>query len=176
MIANIKIFLFCPIPYEQKPLTRYLQTKKNFLSNSNFFQNQTQATNGDYWAIGQVTIFRLLFVIAMFLILAIPFFFFSLKKIYFFFESFAIFYQPLDIFANLLGKYTVFLFLGFGFLFIFFSLLIFFRWQEIKKLFLKTRFFYEESSWFNIYCWEKPLLVMKNDRLLATQKLPTIGI
>jgi hypothetical protein len=56
-------------------------------------------------------------------------------------------------------------------IFIFAPFRLFFA-SEIQKRLKKPIVFYEEGSWFDGQVWEKPFSVIKNDRLLASQKLP----
>jgi hypothetical protein len=64
------------------------------------------------------------------------------------------------------------IFAGLGVLLVCFIAL--FRWNQLKEKFENSRLFYEESSWFDCQYWEKPLLIIKNDRLLVTQKIQPI--
>jgi hypothetical protein len=48
------------------------------------------------------------------------------------------------------------------------------RWNEVKKRLNKSRLFYEEASWYDGQVWEKPFVILKNDRLLVTQKIDPI--
>lgn len=48
---------------------------------------------------------------------------------------------------------------------------LFFRSYEIQKRLKEPNVFYEEGSWFDGQIWEKPFYVIKNDRLLASQKM-----
>jgi hypothetical protein len=47
----------------------------------------------------------------------------------------------------------------------------FFTWNQLQKRFNKARLFYEEASWYDGQLWEKPLLIIKNDRFLSTQQM-----
>jgi hypothetical protein len=49
---------------------------------------------------------------------------------------------------------------------------LFFHPKEIpmKTYLKKSRFYYEEASWFDGQYWEKPLSVIKKDRFFLTQK------
>lgn len=68
-------------------------------------------------------------------------------------------------------------FLSFSFsLIAFFYFLIFFRWYQLEKSFERSRFFYEEASWYDGQFWEKPLSLIKNDHLLLNQKIKPILI
>ena len=40
----------------------------------------------------------------------------------------------------------------------------------MKTYLKKSRFYYEEASWFDGQYWEKPLSVIKKDRFFLTQK------
>jgi len=50
----------------------------------------------------------------------------------------------------------------------------FIRWKDIKNCFLNSRIFYEEGSWYDGQIWEKPFLLIKNDKLLISQKIEPI--
>lgn len=54
------------------------------------------------------------------------------------------------------------------FLLIFFPF-SYYSWQQFQNRFLYSRFLYEEASWFDTQIWEKPLLIIKNDRFLQSQ-------
>jgi hypothetical protein len=56
----------------------------------------------------------------------------------------------------------------------FFYFLIYIQWKEMKNRFLEARIFYEEGSWYDGQIWEKPFLLIKNDRLLVSQKIDPI--
>ena len=47
----------------------------------------------------------------------------------------------------------------------------FFRWNQLKKRFQTSRFFYEEASWYDGQFWEKPVFLLKNDRFVSTQQI-----
>ena len=48
------------------------------------------------------------------------------------------------------------------------------RWNEVKKRLYQSRLFYEEASWYDGQIWEKPSIILKNDRLLVTQKIEPV--
>jgi hypothetical protein len=50
-------------------------------------------------------------------------------------------------------------------------IILFFTWNQLQKRFNKARLFYEEASWYDGQLWEKPLLIIKNDRFLSTQQM-----
>ena len=48
--------------------------------------------------------------------------------------------------------------------------------NKVKKRLNQSRLFYEEASWYDGQIWEKPFIILKNDRLLVTQKIdPVLG-
>jgi predicted PurR-regulated permease PerM len=51
---------------------------------------------------------------------------------------------------------------------------IFYRWKQVEKEFNQPRIFYEEASWYDGQIWEKPFLILKNDKLISTQKIQPI--
>jgi hypothetical protein len=65
------------------------------------------------------------------------------------------------------------LFLSSFFLFIL-LVFAFIRWKDVKKRFNQARLFYEEASWFDGQIWEKPFFIIKNDKLISTQKIDPI--
>ena len=143
MNSNIKIFLLCPVPEDQKPINAYIGLKENQLT------NWTTLSKTNY----EKKIFSLLF----FFFLSISFF-----RISFFLDMRYIFDW---IIINLLISF---------FLLFFLLLLIFFRWKQIEKDFNQPRLFYEEASWYDGQIWEKPFSILKNDRLINTQKIRPI--
>ncbi len=58
---------------------------------------------------------------------------------------------------------------GFSFLFFLtFSFVSFLLWQNIKSIsfiFRYSKIYYEESSWFDVKIWQKPIFLIKNDKL-----------
>jgi hypothetical protein len=60
----------------------------------------------------------------------------------------------------------------FSFNFCLVLLLSFFvTWTQLQKRFNQARVFYEEASWYDGQFWQKPVLVLKNDRFLSTQQI-----
>jgi len=57
---------------------------------------------------------------------------------------------------------------------IFFYFVLLWRWNQVKTRFNDSRLFYEEASWYDGQIWEKPFLLIKNDRLISTQKIDPI--
>lgn len=58
--------------------------------------------------------------------------------------------------------------------YLFFLAILFFRWTEVYRRLTETRLFYEEGSWFTIQIWEKSFFLIKNDKLISSQKLKLI--
>jgi hypothetical protein len=61
-----------------------------------------------------------------------------------------------------------------NFLVFFLYCINFIRWKEIKTRLVNSRIFYEEGSWYDGHIWEKPFLLIKNDKLLTYQKIEPI--
>jgi len=53
----------------------------------------------------------------------------------------------------------------------FFLLIILIRWITINQKFQNSRLIYEEASWYDGQIWEKPFFLIKNDKLISTQKI-----
>jgi hypothetical protein len=133
MISPIQIFLFCPIPEDQKPSSEYLEAKKNWVGNFVFDRISK-----------------------------------SFQKVLFLF----VFISFLLAFCLINNKYLFFDFFFFPFIFFVFFLGSFlFLWKQVQGRFLQSRLVYEEGSWYDTQMWEKPVFLLKKDRLLATQKL-----
>ena len=71
-------------------------------------------------------------------------------------------------------RYILYLGVGLSSIIFLISFLLFLHWKEIQNRFFEARIFYEEGSWYDGQIWEKPFLLIKNDRLLATQKIHPI--
>jgi hypothetical protein len=143
MNSNIKIFLLCPVPEDQKPINAYIGLKENQLT------NWTTLSKTNY----EKKIFSFLF-------------FFFLIISFFRISSFLDIRYVFDwVIINILISF---------FLLFFLLLLIFFRWKQIEKDFNQPRLFYEEASWYDGQIWEKPFSILKNDRLINTQKIRPI--
>tara|TARA_B110000261_G_scaffold107572_1_gene120500 strand:+ start:6305 stop:6781 length:477 start_codon:yes stop_codon:yes gene_type:complete len=137
MSFNIKVFLLCPVPEDQKPINEYITIKKNS------FLNWTTCSLKNYLV---KIISGYLFAFPVFLICFLtltPFSFFEIVKIFL-------------LSAN----------------FFFISILI--RWSTINKRLVESRVFYEEASWFDGQIWEKPFFLIKNDKLLSSQKIEPV--
>jgi hypothetical protein len=55
-------------------------------------------------------------------------------------------------------------------------LINFSRWSQLLKRFRSSRLFYEEGSWYDGQYWEKPIELIKNDKLITIQKIKPILI
>lgn len=166
MNSNIKIFLLCPVPEEQKPINEYIGLKENSLTNWTTLSKRNYQKK----------------IISFFCFL---FWFISLVRI----QDLQEFFQYLFS-SDSVGQQTfsfpetpVFFFLFqwelinlmFGFIFIIFLMIInYIRWKQIQIRFNKPRLFYEEASWYDGQVWEKPFSIIKNDRLVSTQKIQPI--
>jgi len=139
-MVNIKFFLLCPIPEDQKPINEYIGLKENPLTNWTTLSKK-------YYQRQIFSFFLVIFVLSSA---------FSFSDINFF-EDWVI--------ENLF--WTTFCLMNFGFLLIF-------RWSQVQKRFNTSRLFYEEISWYDGQIWEKPLLIIKNDRLISSQKITPI--
>jgi hypothetical protein len=140
MNPNIKIFLLCPVPEDQKPINEYIQLKENEFFNG-FNLSSTKERKKISW----------------------------------------LFFQILGGFSLLTGfqlqSFTYFLewvLLNFLLTFLFFTIFLLIqvaRWKQIERRLKKSRLFYEEASWYDGQIWEKPFSILKNDKLLSTQKI-----
>ena len=142
MTIYLTLFLLCPIPEDQKPITEYIGLKENPLTNWTTLSNQ-----------------------------------FYVKKIRYFFLVIFLFTSFLNLGELDLGLIWIAnnLFIT-TLIFIIFCLLIRFRWSELQKKLNSPRLFYEEISWYDGEIWDKPMCIIKNDRLISTQKITPILI
>lgn len=143
MNSNIKIFLLCPVPEEQKPINAYIGLKENQLTNWTTLSKKNYEKK-------LVSLFCFFFVFVSF------FRFSSFSDTRYLFEWLLI---NISISLNLL---------------FFLIVLIFSRWKQIEKDFNEPRLFYEEASWYDGQIWEKPFSILKNDKLISTQKIKPI--
>ena len=143
MNSNIKIFLLCPVPEDQKPINAYIGLKENQLTNWTTLSKKNYEKK----------------------LISLFFFFFFLVG----FFRFSSFPDSRYLFQWLLINVFVSLNLLF-----FLVLLVFSRWKQIEKDFNEPRLFYEEASWYDGQIWEKPFSILKNDKLISTQKIKPI--
>jgi hypothetical protein len=153
--SNIKIYLFCPIPEDQKPINEYIEIKENFLTNWPCLSNEKYKSS----LISFFVYIFVFFLILQFLSVEIPFQKISFEKNF----SFPfIFKKFIFILFESLITFNLFLALNF------------FRWKEINNRFKNARLFYEEGSWYDGKIWEKPFCLLKNDKILSIQKIEPI--
>lgn len=139
MNLNIKVFLLCPIPDDQKPINEYLNLTENN------FTNLLLLSKKNY-------LFQLFLNFIGFFLLSTPLsFLFKLENDLFLFNSF----------------------FSINFLILIF-LVNFSRWFQLFERFRSSRLFYEEGSWYDGQYWEKPLEIIKNDKLICNQKIKPI--
>jgi hypothetical protein len=48
------------------------------------------------------------------------------------------------------------------------------NWKQVDNRFNTSRLIYEEGSWYTSEIWEKPISLIKNDKLISTQILQPI--
>jgi len=161
------IFFFCPIPDDQKPINEYLELKES--SSSSWVAKSEKIYKESLNSI----FFTILIVeILINLILNFNQLYNSANGeiLFFHFNS----YSSLNsFFIHFLSSLINFLFFAFIFLLlvIFFH---FFRWLELNKRLKKARLFYEEGSWYDGKIWNKPLSLIKNEKLLSFQKVEPV--
>lgn len=143
MNLNIKIFLLCPVPEDQKPINEYIQLKENDFTN---------------W----VTFGKEQFLKKLFSFTFNFFFLFSLFQ----FSK----YQEVEYLGETILETLIFAILGVCFLLV----VNFARWKQVEIRLSKSRLFYEEASWYDGQIWEKPFAILKNDKLLSSQKIQPI--
>lgn len=139
-------FFFCPLPEEQKPIKEYINAKKNLLI--------TKIIEKNFFSK-----FYNFYIIILFLCLSE---FFLSKNIL---NNFS-----LILLEKYLKKFIFFVIIS---TFIFY-LLALNRWLEINSHFNQSSIFYEEGSWYDCQNWEKPLIIIKNDKLIKNQKIKKI--
>ena len=57
---------------------------------------------------------------------------------------------------------------------VFLLTVIYVRWKQMEVDFESAYVYYEEGSWYDGQVWEKPLSILKNDRLLSSQEVRPI--
>lgn len=145
------LFFFCPIPDDQKPISEYIELKENSINNWVLSSKENYTKSLQF--------FFLLFF-SMLFFLFFPFFqFLNFNQDHiwqeFFFSLFDIFFYSIALLN-------------------FFLCVIFFRWFELNRRLKKSRLFYEEGSWYDGKSWNKPLSLIKNEKLFSFQKVEPI--
>lgn len=144
MHKNIKLFLLCPVPDDQKPINEYIGLKKNPLT------GWTTVSQINYQKKIQKGLFFVSLVYGLF----------TINNIFIDFNNFFEWFLK-DLFVSI--NFALFL-----------IAIIIFRWKQTQIRFNQTRLVYEEGSWYDSQVWEKPFLIIKNDKLLSTQKIEPI--
>jgi hypothetical protein len=101
----------------------------------------------------------------------------SQKRNSFFFKwYFSIFFSLsfLNDFKNFSISLLIQNFLLTNFLFLTFYFINFIKWKTLEKRFQNSRIIYEEGSWYDSQIWEKPFLLIKNDKLIENQRIKPI--
>lgn len=144
MNQNIKTFLLCPIPEEQKPINEYIQFKENTFIN---------------WTVGPLNTY-IKNLISFFLKIFFTFCLFSSSQL--FEEKISSLYLFNWIFQNFIQSFFI----------LFISLVIvLFQWINLNQKLKQALIFYEEASWYDGQSWEKPFFLIKNDKLISSQKV-----
>lgn len=145
MNSLLRIFLFCPVPENQKPLNELIIFQENFF-------NKNLCISLEKYKKNLITYYFLIFFLNF------------------------LFLFPFQNFINKETIVSFFFFLNFLTLsfFFFFFFLFFIRWIILENRLKNSRLFYEEGSWYDGQIWEKPFFLIKNDRLLTTQKIQPI--
>lgn len=143
MNFNIKIFLLCPIPEEQKPINEYIALKENNLTNWITLPKQQ-------YLISVLRGFFTLFLICL----------------TFTFET----VESINQLLTTIQKTTFFTLLSLFFVVIY----VISNWKQVDSRFNTSRLIYEEGSWYTSEIWEKPISLIKNDKLISTQIIQPI--
>ena len=143
MNFNIKIFLLCPIPEEQKPINEYIALKENNLTNWITLPKQQ-------YLISVLRGFFTLFLICL----------------TFTFET----VESINQLLTTIQKTTFFTLLSLFFV----VLYVISNWKQVDSRFNASRLIYEEGSWYTSEIWEKPISLIKNDKLISTQIIQPI--
>jgi len=143
MNFNIKIFLLCPIPEEQKPINEYIALKENNLTN---------------W----ITLPKKQYLISVLR----GFFTLFLICLTFTFET----VDSINQLLTTIQKTTFFTLLSLFFVVIY----VISNWKQVDSRFNTSRLIYEEGSWYTSEIWEKPISLIKNDKLISTQIIQPI--
>lgn len=167
----MKIFILCPLSQEQKPINEYLRFKKN--QTINWTMNSRKLYT-NYLILLYRNIFGFLFSGACFS--ATPCFFMTR----FCFEATVNVWNsvvsslPFPFPKTKLGEILVDMNEISLLIFLTIFGLFFFFWADLSKGLKKSYLLYEEGSWYEIQRWEKPLFLIKNDRLINNKRLQRI--
>jgi hypothetical protein len=143
MSFNIKIFLLCPIPEDQKPINEYISLKENNLT------NWITVVKRKYLG----TLFQIF--LTLFLI-CLTFTFEGIESVNQLFATL----QETSLFSLIMLNFLVIYVLS--------------NWKQVDNRFNTSRLIYEEGSWYTSEIWEKPISLIKSDKLISTQILQPI--
>lgn len=162
MKTNIRIFLLCSVPEDQKPIQEYLAFQENSflnwitLSKKKYKKKLANLTCGSFVGV----------IFLRFLFSPLKPFTQGMEQLW---NQYLIIFP--QIFQQEFSDWFVQTFFWSNIGFCLFLLTIFFRCREIQLHFFEPRLIYEEASWYDGQIWEKPFPLLKNDRLLSTQRL-----
>ena len=143
MSFNIKIFLLCPSPEDQKPINEYISLKENNLT------NWITLVKRKYLG----TLFQIF--LTLFLI-CLTFTFDGIESINQLISTF----EQTSFFSLAILNFVLIYILS--------------NWKQVDNRFNTSRLIYEEGSWYTSEIWEKPISLIKNDKLISTQILQPI--
>ena len=143
MSFNIKIFLLCPIPEDQKPINEYISLKENNLT------NWITLVKRKYLG----TLFQIF--LTLFLI-CLTFTFDGIESI----NQLIATFEQTSFFSLAILNFVLIYILS--------------NWKQVNNRFNTSRLIYEEGSWYTSEIWEKPISLIKNDKLISTQILQPI--
>jgi hypothetical protein len=143
MSFNIKIFLLCPIPEDQKPINEYISLKENNLT------NWITLVKRKYLG----TLFQIF--LTLFLI-CLTFTFDGIESI----NQLIATFEQTSFFSLAILNFVLIYILS--------------NWKQVDNRFNTSRLIYEEGSWYTSEIWEKPISLIKNDKLISTQILQPI--
>lgn len=95
-------------------------------------------------------------------------------KIFYYFIIFFTLGFPLAFLIQLKSKIILFSIFLSLILLSFIFVLNFSSWFQVFERFRTTRLFYEEGSWYDGQIWEKPIELIKNDKLISILKIKPI--
>jgi hypothetical protein len=145
----IKIFLLCPVPEEQKPINEYIGLKENQLTNWLTLSKVNYEKK-------MVSFFLFFFVLVFFFRIT-----FINPKVFLEDRNFLFSWLLINLSSSLT---CLFFLIGLNWV----------RWNQLQRRFNTPRLFYEEASWYDGQIWEKPFSIIKNDRLVSTQRINPI--
>ena len=158
----MKIFILCPLADQQKPINEYIQLKEKEIINWTMLSEKNYII---YISRLYLNLFGLLFFILFFVTIS------YVGNRFYLWNSIigSSFYRETklwEIFLTIQKESVVVLLTMFA--------IVFFIWWEVSKNLKKSHVLYEEGSWYEVQRWEKPMFLIKNDRLLSKKHLTII--